>query len=251
MNLISLNTWGGTAGLTGLRDFLHRHKDTDIFCFQEIWNGGEHMLGTKAGGVMLENKVCRLYQEIGKILTSHSGYFRPHFYDFYGLAMFVKKNMSVTEEGEIFVHKDKGYISSEDSGNHARNIQYVTIASPKGMRTIVNFHGLWNGKGKTDSDDRLLQSEKIVQFLKTITNPYLICGDFNLLPETESLKKLEGLGLRNLITEFGIHSTRSSFYNKPDKFADYALVSRGITVNDFKILPEEVSDHLAMYLDFE
>jgi hypothetical protein len=71
------------------------------------------------------------------------------------------------------------------------------------------------------------------------------------LPDTESLKKLENIGMRNLIKEFNITGTRSSHYAKPERFADYTLVSDGIKVNDFKVLPDEVSDHLAMYLDFE
>ena len=38
---------------------------------------------------------------------------------------------------------------------------------------------------------------------------------------------------------------------KPIKFADYTFVIPEIKVNEFKMLPDEVSDHLAMYLDFE
>lgn len=71
------------------------------------------------------------------------------------------------------------------------------------------------------------------------------------MPETKSLKMLEDLGMRNLIRESGVTSTRSSHYKKPLRFADYTLVSPDIKVNDFKVLPDEVSDHLAMYLDFE
>ena len=115
----------------------------------------------------------------------------------------------------------------------------------------MNFHGLWNGGGKGDSEDRLLQSGRIIEFMKTLSDPYLICGDFNLLPDTESLKKLEDFGLRNLIKEYGIVSTRTSFYKKENKFADYALINEGVEVKDFKVLPDEVSDHSPLYLDFE
>jgi endonuclease/exonuclease/phosphatase family metal-dependent hydrolase len=66
-----------------------------------------------------------------------------------------------------------------------------------------------------------------------------------------SLKKIEDSGMRNLIKEYGITSTRSSFYKKPERFADYTFVSKETKVNNFKILPDEISDHLAMYLDFE
>jgi endonuclease/exonuclease/phosphatase family metal-dependent hydrolase len=137
------------------------------------------------------------------------------------------------------------------AANHARNIQYMTIGTSGSLRTVINFHGLWTGNGKGDTEDRLLQSDNIIRFLKTLSHPYVLCGDFNLLPETQSLKKLEDSGIRNLIKEFGIASTRSSHYTKPVRFADYTFVSDGITVNDFKVLPDEVSDHLAMYLDFD
>jgi endonuclease/exonuclease/phosphatase family metal-dependent hydrolase len=254
MKLIALNAWGGAAGLSGLLEFFDRHKEVDIFCLQEIWNGGEHMRGITAGQVVLEKFASQLYQEIGKTLKNHHGYFRPHFHEWYGLATFVKNDLDVREEGEVFVYKEKGYVGEDDAGNHARNIQYITLATGNSQRTVINFHGLWSakeGKGKVDTADRFLQSENILRFTKTISHPYVLCGDFNLMPDTKSLKKLEDAGMRNLITEFGIASTRSSFYKKPQRFADYVLVSNNIKVNDFKVLPDEVSDHLAMYVDFE
>jgi endonuclease/exonuclease/phosphatase (EEP) superfamily protein YafD len=252
MKLISLNTWGGRAGKEQLLDFFNRHKDVDVFCLQEIWNGGEEMIGIPAGGVPMIGIVPSMFNEIGGVLKNHTPYFRPHFRDFYGLTMFVRNSLEVNEEGEIFVYKERGYVSKEDIGDHARNLQYATIAADKGMRTVMNFHGAWiPGSNKKDNDDRLLQSNNIARFVKNLSSPYVLVGDFNLLPTTISLKKLEDTGARNLIKEFGITSTRSSHYKKPERFADYAFVSDGIKVNDFRVLPDEVSDHLAMYLDFE
>ncbi|MGH7175090.1 MAG: endonuclease/exonuclease/phosphatase family protein, partial [Minisyncoccia bacterium] len=56
-------------------------------------------------------------------------------------------------------------------------------------------------------------------------------------------------GMRNLIEEYKITSTRTSFYDETEKFADYAFVSPEAKVLDFKVLPEEVSDHAALYLE--
>ncbi len=165
--------------------------------------------------------------------------------------MFVKKDLNILKEGETFVHKDKGWVHEKFNGNHARNLQYVTVETKKGPRTILNFHGLWNGGPKEDTEERITQSDNIAKFLKDIKHYHILMGDFNLLPETKSLKMLEDLGMRNLIKEFGITSTRSSHYTKLARFADYTLVSKDIKVNDFKVLPDEISDHLAMYLDFD
>jgi endonuclease/exonuclease/phosphatase family metal-dependent hydrolase len=247
MEVISLNTWTGRAGKENLLDFFARNKHVDVFCLQEIWEGNPEHASAWEGNID-----TNLLTNISKTLSGHDVFFRPHEGDFWGLAMFVKKNLTVKEEGDIFVHKQRENAFDDDKSiSHARNLQYITIENPKGLRTILNFHGLWNAVDKTDTEERILQSNNIINFLKTISNPYVLCGDFNLLPEGKSLKMLEDFGMKNLIKEFAITSTRSSHYKKPVRFADYTLVSDDIKVNDFKVLPDEVSDHLAMYLDFE
>lgn len=252
MKLITLNTWGGRAGKDKLLDFFKKHKDVDVFCLQEIWSAPyEKYHGHLAGGLAIDHDQIMTtgMQEISNVLPNHTGYFRPHFMDNYGLFMLVNKNISPLEEGEVFVYKEKGHIPDGDIGNHARNIQYVRFLVDDKPITVINFHGLWNGKGKTDSDDRIKQSENIVRFVKSVDGDRVLCGDFNLLPETESIKIIESAGLRNLIKENNIKSTRTSFYNKPEKFADYIFVSPDVEVKDFKVLPDEVSDHSALFLE--
>ncbi|HUC01455.1 MAG TPA: endonuclease/exonuclease/phosphatase family protein [Candidatus Paceibacterota bacterium] len=248
MKLISLNTWAGRGGNRELLDFFARNKGTtDIFCLQEIWEGGHEkkdMWGPNVDSL--------LYTHLKEVLDGYNSFFYPHFFGFFGLAIFVKKEINILEEGEEFVFKGReNMFDNIDAKNGARNLEYVKIDTPAGIRVIVNFHGLWNGISKEDTEDRFRQAENLRRFLDGLTDPHVLCGDFNLLPNSESLKLIQGSNMRNLIKEFGITSTRSSFYKKDQRFADYTLVSEGITVNEFKILPDEVSDHLAMYLDFE
>ena len=260
MKLISLNTWGGRAGKDALLSFLQTHAEVDIFCFQEMWrkNGKpiETVLSTLSRE-MLTGAAYELYHAIEMTLPRHYGYFRPHFYDFFGLALFVRKDLRTQEEGELFVYKERGYIAKCDIPGReyadiGRNLHYVTVETARGPLTFIHVHGLWNGDaGKKDTEDRLLQSDNIIRFLETLQNPFILCGDFNLLPETESLQRLERFGLRNLITEYGITSTRTKYYTKANRFADYVLVSPGITVKDFQVLPDGVSDHSPLYLEFE
>ncbi len=257
MRIISLNTWGGRAGKEKLLSFFKKYaKTTDVFCLQEIWAAPyEHLDGHLAGGLEIVHSKIMVYglQDISAALPNHTAFFRPHFLDNYGLLMLVNKNLPITEEGEVFVYKHKGYKPEGDVGNHARNVQYITIQTAAGPITVINFHGLWTGvgvgKGKKDSPERLEQSTKILEFAKNIQHPFILCGDFNLLPDTESIRKFEDAGLRNLIREYGVISTRTSFYTKPQKFADYAFVSDGITLKDFKVLSDEVSDHTPLLIE--
>jgi len=70
------------------------------------------------------------------------------------------------------------------------------------------------------------------------------------LPDGRSIAILEQ-GMENLIKTFNITSTRSSQYNKDIKYADYVLITPGIKVKKFQALPDEVSDHLSLMLEFD
>lgn len=252
MRLVSLNIWGGRAGSEKLLDFFKAHKDNvDVFCLQEVWSDRyEFHEGALAGGHPIDhsNIMTHALQEIGAVLADHQAIFHPSFLENYGQCMFVRSSIPMHMNGDVFVHKERGHIPEGDIGHHARNLQYVEIEHADSPLTILNLHGLWNGKGKSDCDERLAQSDRVLAFLNTLTTPYILCGDFNLLPETESLKKFDAAGLRNLIAEYGVTSTRTPLYSKEVGFADYAFVSEGVTVQDFKILPDVVSDHAPLQL---
>jgi len=248
MKLISLNVWGGRVQAE-LSSFLKEHeRDTDIFCFQEMYHRADGKFSNakwKDDGIH-----SQLFDHVAGLLPNHTGIFYPHFEDFWGLAMFVKKDVPLLGEGDKFVHHMES-IEVARLGGTSKNIQYV-ISEINGKKiSIVNFHGLWNGKGKTDSESRIAQSNEIIAFLKELEGEIVLCGDFNLRPDTESLKMIEDFGFKNLIKEYGVASTRTSHYKKEERFADYMLVTKGIQVKDFKVLPDEVSDHNAMYLEFE
>ncbi len=112
----------------------------------------------------------------------------------------------------------------------------------------MNVHGLWTGRGKTDTPERILQSQVIRTFMDTIDTPMIVCGDFNLRPDTESLGMI-ALGMTDLIKTSGAQSTRTSYYKKEEKFADYILVSPNIAVKQFAVWPDKVSDHSPLFLE--
>lgn len=240
MKVISLNVWGGRINKP-LKDFLKNNKDVDVFCLQEVY----HDVPLKS--IIKHSLYNRynLYKDISKILHGHQGFFRPHHKRYYGLAIFVKRNITVEKEGDIFIHTVENY---QGGGNHSRNLQYVTFKLNNEDITVINLHGLWNGKGKTDTDERIVQSQKIKSFLDSVTGKKILCGDFNLRPDTKSLAMVED-GMVNLVKKYSITSTRTHLYGKPEKFADYIFVTPDISVKDFRVMPDVVSDHSPLFLE--
>ncbi len=242
MKLICLNVWGG-ARTKLLTPFLQRNMETDFFLFQEMYDTGTGRTNWGDRGNM------HLFEDCLSCLPDHNGYFAPAESNEFGLAGFIKKGIPVTT-GDVFVHRYKNAMQTPlDAATLGRNLQYFDIGGQKPF-TLLNFHGLWTGKGKEDTYERLEQSRKIKDFAEK-KKEFVLAGDFNLMPETESVRILESMNVRNLISEFGITNTRTSFYTKPDKFADYTFVTRGIQVKEFQILEDEVSDHAAMFLEFD
>ena len=194
------------------------------------------------------------------MLPSHQARFAPFHYGhtyggrvdfsiYYDLAMFMHREVDLRKHGEVFIHGNwNGSLFSV--GSIGRNLQYMVFGHDGKEYTVAHFHGLWTGQGKKDTPERIEQSRKVRRFLDQNKEPKILCGDFNLLPDTESVRILEEGGLVNLIKTHGITSTRSRLYQKPEKFADYTLVSPEVVVERFEVPEFVVSDHLPMVLEY-
>lgn len=268
MKLETLNIWGGRVYEPLTQHIKHQSHQVDIFCFQEVYHTPLQRIYTReitddSGSSPVANEIparADIYQRIVDVLPDFKGYYRSaqrgldykgrvDYELYFGLAMFLRNGIDVKEEGEIFVYRHK---DSEVEGDHTslgRNLQYVQFNKDGQEFTVANLHGLWNGGGKGDAPERLEQSKKVKAFLERIEGPKILCGDFNLLPTTESITILEQ-GMRNLVKDYSITSTRSEFYTKPEKFADYILVSPEVEVRDFRVIQDPVSDHLPLFLEF-
>jgi len=258
MKLLSLNIWAGRE-FDSLREYLsNQSNDTDIFCFQEVFD-----TPTSERSIN-EHYRANIFSELQKVLPDHEGHFAPcqegygmtgvDFPVSWGLAMFTKKELTVDETGGIYLFGEfnsRGQ-PKELGGTETmpRNLQYAKIRSNGESYTISHFHGVWDGKTKNDTEARIEQSKRVINLLGKFSDKKILCGDFNLLPDTRSIAMLEETDLTNLIKTHDIKTTRSSLYTKPEKFADYTFVSPDINVHSFEVPQVEVSDHLPMILHF-
>jgi len=262
VKLISLNTWGGAA-FDPLMDFIKKQaKTTDIFCFQEIYRNdlGLEQVGSIRGNLLVD---------LQSILSEYRAFFYPvikgydldgefaHKIDLdleFGLAIFVKKSLVVKSNGQRVIYDDQTGVLNSDFSNLPVYFQFLDFDNQGKNFTICNLHGIPEPGNKLDTPARIDQSKKILEFLFTKPNAKILVGDFNLLPDTQSIRMIEQ-SLKNLIKAYKIQLTRSRltpYYEKESfqPFADYTFVSDDVEVESFEVPDIEISDHLPMILEF-
>ena len=235
-------------------------EDTDVFCFQEVLSvPGANEAGwrksMKFGDSFAKGTVAdgRIFGAMKRTLRGFDSFLSaPYAKGDPRLATFVSGKAAVTfHEIHPLGVEQRQRARGEDIW--AKPIlQYTRLRAGGRQYNILNFHGLWVfRKWHSDTPNRIEQSQAIMDFIAGLKGRTVLCGDFNLTPETRSLRMLEDSGLRNLVREEGVKSTRTrEFWRSRDVFADYVLVSEDVEVRDFGVIDEAVSDHLPLYLDF-
>lgn len=257
MKLITLNIWGAKH-YSKVMDFVKSHsKTTDIFCFQEVYKSERKQ---KTPNECWSDVLGDFNQLLPEFDFRFSPTFHGRDYDYevdyplsQGSAVFWKKGLSLKEKGETFIHyrENERHFFSNGKMDPPRLFQYLIFDD----FLVVNLHGYWEPAPKHDNEIRFAQSQAIIDFSKKHNVPKIIAGDFNLRIDTKSLLMFEENGYRNLVKESKAPTTRSTLYDikwrRIDKFADYILVSKDLAVYDFKVMKDEVSDHLPLSLEFE
>lgn len=258
MKIITLNIWGGRV-LGPLLEFTKaRLQDIDIICLQEVYSSDR----LPAGGV----EYCtNTLQQMAALLPHHEYVYAPSvqgiFMDRhqdpelgYGNGMFVRKELNILERRNEFIVKSEGDGFDLEAGvDHPRSLQIVRLDTALGQQLVIaNYHGYWSNGPKTDDEVRIEQSRKINELLGQYDVSTVLCGDFNLLPETKSLGMLKE-GRVDLVAKYKLPTTRSKLYKRIDyaPFADYIFTSPKVQDKSFRALDDVVSDHLALELDFD
>jgi len=263
MRIVSLNAWGG-AMFDAFAPWLPG-CGADVVCLQEVTRtpGIEGWTKFEDAERSLPQR-ANLFADLQQLLPSHRAYFaasdagpvadpagQMHLQQF-GIATFVNERLTVLAEEVSFVHRS--YVEAEQwsTSDRPRVAHGMRVADSEIGRTstIVHLHGLRDPTGKGDTPARTAQSNRLAAFVSALREPddiAIVCGDLNLLPDTEMFTVLSKIGLTDLV---GLADTRTSRYPKLVRHANYMLVSDPEAVRSFHVLEQpEVSDHRPLILD--
>lgn len=260
-----LNGWGGTLHEEA-RAYLAREAP-DVLCLQEVvhtpaankdwldYRDGDHVLPQRAN----------FFQDISAALPEHVAIFCPAAQGIlwdgdetvpsqWGLATFVHRRFPIVGQMQGFVHKG---FSPDGYGEHPRSrsahvvrLHDFDLGKPI---TIAHMHGLRDLRGKIDTPERLAQAQRLVGLVQAVAEPgdrLVVCGDFNVEPDSQTFGILASLGLKDLVVGRGHSDTRTSHYKKPGRYADYMLVNETVEVLAFTVVEQpEVSDHRPLLIE--
>jgi exonuclease III len=263
MRIVSLNCWSGRVA--GLVEYL-AGLNADVLCLQEVLSSPPEtpeLLVYEESGNTHEPQRSKLFQELSHALPHYQGFHLPasigHLNDThqtshpaqFGIATFVHHEVPVIGSHTGFVH---GEFRPRRWGKppFPRQGHVLRVWDERGPIVIATMHGLWVSAGKTDTPTRVMQGAILDEMIRTVAHKgdrIVICGDFNVLPDSGLLKGLKHIAPLELVTLSGYSSTRTSLYKKEPRFADYMLVSENVEAR-FKVVTEpEVSDHCPLVLD--
>lgn len=264
MKIMCLNGWGGK-----LHEQLLPYVQTtapDILCLQEVvhspasdkdgltYRDGDHVLRQRAN----------FFRDVCRALPDHVAIFCPaaqgELWDDdqavpskWGLATFVHKSIPIVGQVQGFVHKSYSPVGFGDHprSRSAHGVRVYDYGSGRFI-SVTHMHGLRDLRGKMDTPERTAQAKRLLELSRQLSEAgdvSVICGDFNVDPQSETLSLLADAGFSELVTGRGFSSTRNSHYKKSGRFADYMLINDANAVQDFDVVYDpEVSDHCPLVL---
>ena len=242
MKIMTLNVWQGR-----LERVLLKHLETlgvDLACMQEAvqYDG-------RSGGLVSS------YQTVQKSLKADHAFFSPLNSLALGSRELVNGNVIYSKfpfaktETTFTRGEFKADFDFDADDYNIRAFQHCVVPVKGKQLHVLNHHGHHIDAHKNGDDETERQVKIVLDYISQLDGPVIMCGDFNLAPESQSIQ-LISRQLRNLPVENGLKTTRSKLTYK-NEVCDYIFVSDDIQVNDFHMIDETISDHNALVLDFD
>lgn len=239
MKLLQLNTWSCNLAPEIVK--LLQREQPDVVCLQEVISA---------------EQTGKILQSLEEILAD-----APYEYVYYSpLAKFrfmhrtasrgnaILSRYPLAGTGTFWTHGEFQPDFDYSIGwNSARGVAYATVQTPGGDVRVVTTHGYHIKTHKNGDEETLRACRQIDKFIRDIDGPVVLTGDFNLVPESESMQVFDG-SLRNLTREANLKTTRNHLTSKTEA-CDYIL-TRDVDVQQFAALDDVVSDHQALLLEF-
>lgn len=238
--LVNLNMWEGGNLMDNILEFFRMQKP-DILVLQEVYNGHDTTWERKYRTMDV------LQEAFPELKYSH---FAPAFLDQMDFGAVEQGNavlscFPIVESRTTF--GDMPYctrLSGSKIERTPRNLQEVVLDVNGTKLTVFNTQGIWGTDG-ADNERRLALSDTIVSQIAH-KDPVVLCGDFNVRMDTESIAKIEkhlaNVFKDKLVTSFNLRHKKQPCF--ATAVVDAIFVSQTVRVLSQEVSCADVSDHL-------
>ncbi|CAN5676480.1 hypothetical protein BH23PAT1_BH23PAT1_1480 [soil metagenome] len=242
MKVLQLNIWAGRLQ----RDIpkLIKEEKPDIICLQEA--------------ISFERDDAGMFYTIENMQQCHD---LPYvsmapvfsFKLMNGIARFgncILSCLPIQKSESVFTymsHKED-FDFNEDSGN-ARNFIHAETIIGGTTYHVITHHGYHVPEHKNGNEETLRQMRQMREYIDSLDGPIILTGDFNLAPHSESLEIINQR-LHNHSISGKLKTTRNQFTHKTE-VCDYIFTNEKVKVKRFYASDALVSDHKALFLEFE
>ncbi|HUD44717.1 MAG TPA: endonuclease/exonuclease/phosphatase family protein [Patescibacteria group bacterium] len=226
--------------------FIQKH-DFDIINLQEV-----------SGGKFNKYNQFDIFQTLkeklgykGELTKTMIGKSDPQSY--FGNATFFKPSFSLLNKKEIIWLKPFVELSELPKNNFQtlpRNALHLTLTKDNLTLNVINAHLAW-GPTPLDEPYKINQANILIDYMKNVSQPFVLSGDFNVTPDSQIVKNFNQLA-RNLTVENHLTNTLNAKTHRvlslfpPGLAVDYIYTSQDIKVDKFEAIKETLSDHLGL-----
>lgn len=250
-----LNIYTGKY-LDKIIDFLN-NNDFDIIQMQEV----------ASNGFGYANKDC--FEEI-KNTNNYQGVFQPTLglktdnKKVTGCATFYKKNLNLIKKDILWlkpfsqIEKLDQFITADPPNlieNQGRGAICLKFKFEGKKINFINSHLAWSAS-PNDTPIKLEVGKKLFDYSKTISDPFVLTGDFNVNESSQIVKWFSSIS-KNLIDENGVNNTLNPRLHRakhlfPKGLAvDFAFVSSSLKTKNFKLIENDLSDHFGFTFELD
>ena len=122
--------------------------------------------------------------------------------------------------------------------------------------TFISAHLAW-GPNPKDRKYKLKPNRKLYEYVKTLKNPFILTGDFNLTPDSKVVSWFNQIA-QNPIAKNKIANTLNPRTHRVSNLfpkglaVDYIFVSNDLKIKSFKVIDDlDLSDHFGLVAEIE
>ena len=243
--IVCLNLFEGGQFWDKIVTFFKREQ-ADIYCLQEAMQGGS-------------DQPDNFYtiERLKRFLPDFYYYFSPELYQVRPNSEGDAGNLIVSkfpflQSETVFLHGQYEKIKRDDEkgfSHYPKNLQHVEVDTGNRRLHVFNLHGIWGLDGG-DTPERLRMSEIILKNVTAVA-PSVLTGDFNVQPNTETIRRIESCMTNvfkdRLVTSFNMrHKTNPGYATA---VVDLFFAIPELRVVSARCPDDDVSDHKPLVVE--